>query len=491
MKILFLGIFAVLVLASVGTYVALPDTFSAVPVIRWVTDKNPARDVQVATFEQWLVDNGLTAKGGGPAVKLTLDVANGDLTKKIMQGVSGVGGDVMDLGGADLGYFHAIGLLRDMTEPAKQFGYGTDQTWPAIVPDLTLDGRQYLFPCNVSVNLLWVNRATFKKYGLPTPPRRWTVDEFEREGRAFVAAANKGTPRERVFFVHDIDQMWIARSAGLARFNETMTRCVLDDPRYARALRYRYDWTFRDRLMPSSSDMASFDTKQGYAGPELQLFNQGNLGMFPRGRWALIQLRKFGDLDLAVCEPPYLEMPVTSIGTRAAGVYIGSKEPGWAERFQQYLASEAYNMQIVEDGDALPPNPKYAKTEAFLHPPKHRNEWGIHQFYAETARDIAVADDRSPFVLDADAWRVIYEWRDRLMNNRATAAEAARGTAVQINEFIARNVAGDEKLRAEHEKRLATQKQIEALRASGKKVPLSMIDNPFYRKWYVFKGWSE
>ncbi len=495
MKYLFLGLLAALTLASVGTYLAEPGTLSGRPTVSWVTDKNPARELQVATFEAWLVDNGFTdgtdpSGDPRPAVTLVTDIANRDMTKQIMQGVSGVGGDVMDLGGADLGYFRAIGLLRDVTDAAKKLGYGTDQTWPAIVPDLTVDGRQYLFPCNVSVALLWVNKATFQKYGLPIPPRRWTVDEFERQGRAFVAAANKGNPRERVFFVHDIDQNWIARSAGLARFNETLTACVLDDPRYARALQYRYDWTYRDRLMPSASDMASFDAQQGYAGPELQLFNEGHLGMFARGRWALIQLRKFGDLDLAVCEPPHLEMPNTTIGTRAAGVYVGSPHPEWAERFQAYLASEAYNMQIVDGADALPPNPKYTQTEAFLRPPGHKNEWGIHQFYAETARDIAIADDRSPFVLDADAWRIINEWRDRMMNNRATAAEAARGTARQINDYIARTVAADPAARAEYQKRLATQKQIESLRAAGKPVPLSMIQNPFYRKWYVFKKWA-
>ena len=496
MKFLFLAILGVLLLASAATYLAAPDTFSPVPVISWVTDKNPAREKQVDTFEQWLVDNGLTdgAKKDGdprPGAKLVLDLANRDETKQIMQGVSGVGGDVMDLGGASLGYFHAIGLVRDVTDSAKKLGYGPDQTWPAIVPDLTQGGRQYLFPCNVSVNLFWVNKSTFAKYGQPVPPRRWTLAEFERRGKQFVAAANAGNPRERVFFCSDVDPILLARGMGLGRFNETGTACVMDDPRYARSLQYLHDWTFRDRLLPSGADLASFDTQQGYAGPVLQLFNRGNVAMFPLGRWALIQLRQFGDLELSVSEPPYAEMPVTSMGTRAAGVYVGSAHPEWAERFQQYLASEPYNMQIVEAADALPPNPKYAKTEAFLRPPGHKNEWGIHEVFAETAYTIALPDDRSPFVLDADAWRIITEWRDKVMNNRATYAEAARETGYQINQAIARSIAADPAMRAEYDRRMAIQKQIDALRAAKQRVPLSMIDNPFYRKWYQFKGWAK
>ena len=199
MKFLFLAILGVLLLASAGTYLAAPDTFSPVPVISWVTDKNPAREKQVETFEQWLVDNGLTdgTKTDGtprPGAKLVLDLANRDETKQIMQGVSGVGGDVMDLGGANLGYFHAIGLVRDVTDAAQKLGYGPDQTWPAIVPDLTQGGRQYVFPCNVGIRLYWVNKATFAKYGQPVPPRRWTLGGVRAPRQAIRRGSQCGQP---------------------------------------------------------------------------------------------------------------------------------------------------------------------------------------------------------------------------------------------------------------------------------------------------------
>ena len=71
------------------------------------------------------------------------------------------------------------------------------------------------------------------------------------------------------------------------------------------------------------------------------------------------------------------------------------------------------------------------------------------------------------------------------MNDRATYAEAARETGYQINQAIARSIAS----RSRDEGRSTTgasaiQKQIDALRAAKQRVPLSMIDNPFYRKWY-------
>ena len=510
MKYLFAALLALLVVASVITAANLPDARSDVPVISWVTDKNPARDDQVALFHRWCLSKGYTveadpgeASGDGrpgdplpvvdgrkPAVKLTLDIANRDTTKQIMQGVSGVGGDMMDIGGFQLPYFQAIGLVKDVTAEADSLGYGPGETWAAIVPDLSVDGEQYLFPCNVTVHLYWINKKTFAKAGVPVPPRRWTVDEFERQGRAFVEAANKGGG-ERIFFVADVGLAQIYRSMGLANFNETGTACTLGDARYARCLQYYYDWTYRDRLIPSASDLASFDSQQGYGGPTLQLFNRGNIAMFASGRYALIQLRKFPDMELAVCEPPHVEMPNTLIGTRAAGVYVGSKHPEWAARFQQYLASEDYNTQVVRDADALPPNPKYTKTELFLRPPDHPEEWGLHEAFSGAAEEIAVAGDYSPFVLDADLNRQINENKDKVMNDLATPERAARDTASAVNEYIARTVAGDPALRAEYDRRVAIQKRIESLRAEGKKVPLDLISSPYHRRYYVFKGWSD
>jgi len=99
--------------------------------------------------------------------------------------------------------------------------------------------------------------------------------------------------------------------------------------------------------------------------------------MFRCGRYGLIQLREFSlerrkdnrpALQLAVSEPPHGGFPNTSTGTRAAAVYKGGKHRDLAKYFLAYLASEDYNMNIVRDADALPPNPAVTKSEAYLRP---------------------------------------------------------------------------------------------------------------------------
>jgi multiple sugar transport system substrate-binding protein len=362
-KYLFLFSFFALILASLATWYSAPELQSEVPVIYWVTDSNPARKEQIEIFHRWL------KKHGHPEMELRLDVANRDVSKMIIQGVSGVGGDAMDIGsGAGLRYFQAVGLLKDVTDWGRELGFDPSRTYAAMEPEITLGGRQYMFPCNVYLHLYWVNRATFRQYGQPQPPERWDFAEFERRGKAFVKAANPPDRHRTVFFANQIPTTVMHRSVGLSVFDEALTRCALDDPRYVEVLQRKRKWTYEDRILPSRADIESFATESGYGGSTLQLFNSGNYAMFLMGRYALIQLREFGNLELAVSHPPYGKFPNTSIGTRAAAIYTGSPHQQLAKYFLTFLASEDYNMQIVRDADALPPNPRYTETTAFKYP---------------------------------------------------------------------------------------------------------------------------
>lgn len=52
---------------------------------------------------------------------MKVDYANRDVSKQIIQGVSGVGGDVMDIWspGGDMHYFKEIGILEDVTDSSR------------------------------------------------------------------------------------------------------------------------------------------------------------------------------------------------------------------------------------------------------------------------------------------------------------------------------------------------------------------------------------
>ena len=475
-----------LILASGVTYKLMPDIQNKVPILYWVTDPNPARETQIKTFQSWL------AKNGYPKCEIRVDAANLDQSKIIIQGVSGVAGDIIDhIGWATIDFYTSVGLLEDVTDDAQKLGFGLEKTYPALGSEITVQGRQYTFPCNVTADLLWINKATFEKYGQPIPPPRWTVEEFEKAGKAFVEKANAGKKRREVFFVNNIDMKSLLRSIGLDTFNETLTACVLDDPRYAKILELQYKWTYEDHLIPTGAERSSFDTQAGYGGQTFQMFNNGNYAMIVCGRYALIQFRKFGNMSLAVVEPPHLGYPIVEIHSRPSGVYAAGKNRNLAKYFLAYLASEDYNMNIVMDADALPPNPVFTKREEFLKPREYPNEWGCHEMLARAALDIAVANSRSPFILPIVCNGHIKFYYDQFINDRLTAEDAARLTMVRINDEIKLSLRENPKLQPLYNEGVAIQEKIEAYRREGKKVPSSWLFNPFYKRYYRDMGWVE
>jgi multiple sugar transport system substrate-binding protein len=543
MKHIFLAVASALALCSVAVHLSRPDLRSDVPVLYWVTDPNPARVEQVELFHRWLINNGhgeevtlRTAEelrafrsrklspamrkailesspdgekvwddGAGkaelpisfrvPALELRVDSANRNTEKKIIQGVSGVAGDIMD---CPTPQFRAMGLLADVTEAAERLNYDMSYTYPALAPILTHEGRQYAFPCNVGTIGFWVNGATFAKYGLEKPPLIWDFATFERVGKEFVKAANPPGERQKVFFA-DAPQkgrgvrlsLVMLRSLGGSDFNETLTRCTLDSEGYIKVLSLLYKWTHVDGLFPTAADVASFATDTGYGGANLQLWNSGNYAMTIIGRYMLIQARKFDPVPVSVSRFPCDEFHNAIISTRAAGVYAGGKHKDLAVLFQAFLASRDYNDHIVKDADALPPNPAFTRSEAFLRPPDYPNEWGAHGDEVEMANTIALTQNFCPFLPQAVVGRVESETVDEALSGHVTPDDAARKAAKIINDEIQRTIAKQPDLRELHVKALADQAEIDRLKAAGETIPLRLISNVFYRRYYAEMGLAE
>jgi len=323
-----------------------------------------------------------------------------------VQGVSGVAADLIDHAAAwTLRLWQAVGLLEDITEDAERRGFGLSETYASIADDLTVGGRQFAYPSNVSADGLWVNVEAFERAGMEPPPRQWTIEEFERIGKEYVRRANEPGKMQRYFFLLDLDAPLLAATMGSPIYNETQSACIVDSPGFRRALGLRYKWTYVDRLIPTTADRGSFAAVSGYGGANFALFEMGNYAMLRAGRWALIGFRKFTDervaegrppMKIAVSEDPHGGFRVSYAYTRGCAIYTGGKHKDLATYFLTYLTSEEYNMNLVRDGDALPPNPKFIKTEEFLRPADRPEEWqhpwgSVHAVFAELMEEIVIA----------------------------------------------------------------------------------------------------
>ncbi len=485
MKLFFAGCVAVLTLLSAFLYWTLPEERNDRPIIYWITQDDVNKQEIITVFHEWLRDQGL------PDIDLRIDNSNQDPTKKMVQGVSGVGADIFDLYAWEQDLFPATGMLMDLTEPGKQLGFSPEQTYPALRSDLVINGRQYGFPRNTGVSLLWVNRATFAKYGLPEPPDRWTLDEFEALGRRFVAAANPPGTRQRAYFVNGVTREIIRRSLGLGNFNETGTRCMLDDPRNVEVLERMRRWVQVDRLMPTREEFEAMSADISGAGSIFSHFTSGRYAMVYTGHWAFIMIRPRGVFPLRAIEPPHGGFPNTEMGGGMISVYQGTKHPTEALRFMQYLASDHFNRLIIKQADSLPPLPRYAQTEEFLHPPGRENEWGVHGAFAAASRETGITVSNSPFVLQSIVFRIELEQYEAVLAGRQTAAQAAQAMGDRINSEIQLTVGRDPALRALHAERTAIQRRIEEYRAAGRRVPAAWVTDPFHLAHYRAQGWLE
>ena len=492
MKYLFAASLAVLLLCSVGLRLSYPDVSSDRPVLYWITDKNPARAEQVEAFERWLVDNGHTAEDGGPAVELRLDTSNAELTKKVIQSVSGVGSDLMDaFSGTQMRLLAAMDVISPVDGAAEELGFSLDDTYDVLAPEISIDGTQYMYPCNVAARSLIVNPEAFSSLGLPQPPRRWTIEEFEAAGRAYVRAANPpGTaPADRKFFVDSVPIEILWRGFGASALNETGTASGFDTGGFRDALLCWRRWIYEDRILPSPDDTAAFASAQGYGGAVLSLFGRGNYAMVNGGRWFLIQLRTYPNLrNLAAVEPPHAVFPNTLISTRAATVYAGGDRQDLAHLFLAYLASDEYNALIVRDADALPPNPAAVRTEAYLRPADHPDEWNYHGPHAEIAMEIGIGGSYSPFVQSNEIIRERETYQQLFEIGQISVDEAVARAHGAVNRRIRSTLERKPGLRPEYERRLAIQAAVDERKAAGEPIPENWVFNAFHTAYYGRTG---
>lgn len=483
-------IFVVLTAASSWLYFTQPDRASAVPVLYWITQDDPVKRETIARFKQWLSDNNL------PMCEVRIDNVNQDPTKKLAQGLAGVGADLMDIYTTQTEQFAISGMLMDVTEAAQRMGFAPDKTYPALYSDLVVNGRQYGFPRNAAAQVTWINRDTFKRLGLEEPRYDWTWDDFERIGTAFVKATNPPGTRQRSYFCQTLSATMMRRSLGLSMFNETMTAGRLDDPRNAEVMRRLRRWTTELRLMPTLAEQRAMDGEAARAGDALFYhFQHGRYATLYMARYALIRIRPLGKLNMRVVLPPSGGFTNMEFGCGIIAGYTGTKHPEDVQRFIQFLTSERFNVLVAESGDSLPPVPKYVNTPEFLRPPDHPEEWEVQKVFSTAAATYGIALCRSPFIpLDMiirEGTGIDTATLDAVIAGRIAPEDAGRIIDGRINDEIQLNIAHDDQLRAEYDRLCALQKKIDALRTAGEKIPLSWISNPFYRTYYKVKGWVD
>ena len=410
------------------------DDDEGVVTLYWSTDPNPARNLQIQTFEAMY-----------PGIRVKVDPgAMTDPTKLLMQCATGVGPDLIDLYTLEMMItFAEAGILLDLTPYASAMGFGPESTYPAIQPRLFYEGRQYRYPCNVWVNCIIYNRALFDEFDIPYPRQGWTWDDFvdtaaqfldrrDSEGRRVLPLAN---------WAPDQIVMDLMAARGASFFDEDGLRSLLDAPEAIQALQQYHDLMHVHGVLPTPAETVSLATQGGWGGG-LNWFATGRAAMISIGRWFTILLPNYPALhgNLGTVQLPRLpgQDSIAICGARGAGINVKSPHRQEALLFLQYLATEAYGSIIVEGGDALPPNPKLARSGADLVTPIVPDP-EFHQSYVDAIEN-ATAMTFSSFIdpMLVNVWYL--EAIQRVENKVQTPATAFSVMAAEINERIQTNL---------------------------------------------------
>ncbi len=490
MKALFTLTLLFLIIVSGATYLTLPGVRSDKPQLHWIIVGGPEKGEQVEMFYQWLKENNY------PEFDLKMDKPGAKPHEKnVIQGISGVAGDILDCYEGHVQLYQSVGLLVDLTDRAGEMGLDLEQTYTAVRPSMKVDGRQYAFPRNVSSRLLWVNLEAFEKLELPVPPDIWTFEEFEEHGKAFVAAANIAGEHQEFYFSTYMglyERIMFFRSQGRDIYNETLTKLEMEHPIYEEIYQMFYRWIREVNIIPTEMEAKTLlsASSGGVGAGTFHLFAEGKYGMMGGARWSLIQMRRTGPTKLAVSELPHGGFRNTLVYYGAGAVYAGSKYTDLAQYFLKFLASEQFNMHIVKSGDGLPPVAKYTETEEFLRPKEFPNEWGSHERIRRIATEIALPVSSSPYILLSSVMRIEKNAFHKFLSGRSSAGEAIRFAEDMIRAEMKRAREESSELSVKYEKGLRDQAEIDRLREKGELVPLHLISNPFYRRYYVERGWS-
>ena len=404
--------------------------------LRWATDPNPARRVQSALFSKMY-----------PGLEIVVDPGlGGDQTKLIVQCATGTGPDIVDTYNQyQMWGVVQAGLLLDLTEYGVEMQFSPEYTFATVRDALKVDGRQYRFPCNVDADGVIYNRAIFDDHGVPYPKKGWTYDDFidaakqirdspSKSGEAHITVANWSSLR----FVQNL----IVGNGG-RYFSPDGLTSMLDSAEAIAAMRQYYELMHVHKVLPTPAEATAMSSQGGWGSGGINWFSSGKAAMILIGRWYTVQVNHFPDIRehlAAVNLPRVGDRPSGGfVMCRSSGVNI--KSPHWKEAlsFIQYLASPEYSGLIVNDGDAIPPNPERAKTGADL-VNTIVSEPDFHQPFIDAIHN-ARPFDVSPFVDASVITRWLQERIDAVENKLLTPEAAMKSLAGEINQNIRTNIA--------------------------------------------------
>ena len=433
----------------------------------WTTDPNPQRDDQVSTFNNMFSEH-----------KLRVDPDNTGTQKVITQCSANMGPDLID-GVTNHSYqlYHNAGVLRDITEEAKEMGFGPDTLSPAIRPLVMLkildkDGkikeRQFTYPCNVFHTYIILNKNVFEKNGVSLPKGDITWEELLKKAQKLTVYKHKDDSIPESFGLAGVSLINLIWQKGGAIINKDGTRSLLNSEAALDAAMFLHDLYYKYKVMPTPTQKSGMATQGGWGGGGyFNYLADGRIAMVINARYSLIQFRRLirsqeiarkrfltenpgkeaeapQVLKLGACLMPRFkgQKRYCQMGARGTGINADAKNPQGALKFMQYLASKQYADLINKGGDSKPGPSKYYKLDLMINP-AYPGEKEVHAVSLEST-PYGRAIPRSPFIMVTKLNIILQKVEQKIVAEknltREDIASMLKRATMQTDEVIARNI---------------------------------------------------
>src|SRR5688572_7338844 len=454
-----------------------PAAGDRVPLL-WASSANPYRSAQVVRFNEL-----------HPHLFLRQDSSNNRFEKNIVQLSSGVGPDLYDaISGTSLQAYIESGVALDVTDEASASGLaaGTD-TWPAIVNEITLGGRQYGYPANVSAQVCLYNKNVFDRFGVAYPSSgQQSWDDFFALMRRVHGVPPGGGPAIEGLSAMDysgrtpsvVFWKFVFQSRRGEFFTPDGLHPTVDTEDIRIAFEYHRNAIFRDRFHPAAAAMGSMTGSGAWGGGAIAQFAEGKFAVLITGKFALASLREFvahqkkqlarweADPERQRTEPkpevlrlggfmlPRFPDRPPGVVANAQTVVINPSSPHRAEalEFLRFLSTDTYAQMVMPYG--LPANPARVTYDF----PATHTELAKHEVTRAVVASLAHGYQlrKSPFLLDIDIERTLAQQIARMEANPSLDIKALLAEAqADLEGMLQVNLKRDPKLAELYRQRVA------------------------------------
>jgi hypothetical protein len=147
---------------------------------------------------------------------------------------------------------------------------------------------------------------------------------------------------------------------------------------------------------------------------------------------------------------------------------------------------------VIASSDAIPPFAGVFDDPELLKPSAHTNEWDFHRHFVDVWKDgQTCSPDESQFLVGGGSSAAFGKGMQAWSSGHSDSEEAWKIAADMIQTELKISTHRRPDWKKEYDRLVLFQKQIDELKASGKKIPLALIENQFIRQYERDHGAKE